>query len=88
MSDFLPAETATKLPSFTSPVLSKFDIKSHKSASGHFQPLKTSDDSKWRIGLLALPPQLGTKFDDVKLFCAKDALENAADGEFRWIFMM
>jgi hypothetical protein len=34
--------------------------------------------------LHAMDPQVGAKFDGVKLFCAKDAIENAADGEFRW----
>ena len=63
-------------------------VKQHsettESGNHHPQSLKTSDDAKWRVGLHAMDPQVGAKFDGVKLFCAKDAIENAADGEFRW----
>ena len=33
----------------------------------------------------ALDPKLGARFDGVKIYCAKDVLENAADGDFRWV---
>ena len=29
--------------------------------------------------------QVGAKFDGVQLFCARDAVENAAEGEFRFV---
>ena len=32
-----------------------------------------------------MDPKLGARFDGVKIYCAKDVLENAADGDFRWV---
>jgi hypothetical protein len=86
MSDFLPSSTENK------PSNSHTDIKSNSKSpaitKGSSTPhsLKTSDDTKWRVGLHVMDPMLGAKFDGVKVYKAKEVLENAADGEFRLVF--
>lgn len=82
-SELLPSNTDTKPPVSPGNPL-KQHCETTPSGDSLPQPLKTSDDAKWRVGLHAMDPHVGSKFDGVKLFCAKDAIENAADGEFRW----
>jgi hypothetical protein len=82
MSEFLPSKMESE-PLLSPSLRTKAASKIPDCARLPSSALKTSDDSKWRIGLHALSPQLGTKFEGVKLFCAKDALENAVDGDYR-----
>jgi hypothetical protein len=86
MSDFFPAKSGQQTPESAS--LSKKGSQTTECAKSPARPLKTSDDDKWRVGLHELNPQLGGRFDGVKLFCAKDAIENGADGEFRWVMVV
>ncbi len=81
MSEFLPAKIETNLPAPLSHASSQPNTKTH--TQGHAPALKTSDDAKWRVGVHAMAAQLGPKFSGIQMFCAKDVVENAADGEFR-----
>jgi hypothetical protein len=81
MSQFLPAKIETNLPAPLAHASSQPNTKPH--THGSDTALKTSDDAKWRVGVHAMAAQLGPKFSGVKMFCAKDVVENAADGEFR-----
>ncbi len=81
MSQFLPAKIETNLPAPLAHASAQPNTKTH--SHGSDTALKTSDDAKWRVGVHAMAAQLGPKFSGVKMFCAKDVVENAADGEFR-----
>jgi hypothetical protein len=81
MSDFLPAKI--KPNPAASPSRAPIESGSKTPTQSISHALKTSDDSKWRIGIQTMPTQLGPKFAGAKMFCAKDAVENAVDGEFR-----
>ena len=80
--EFMPLATENK------PSVAHLDHKSnskiHTTTKDSIPSLKTSDDAKWRVGVHALDPKLGARFDGVKIYCAKEVLENAADGDFRW----
>jgi hypothetical protein len=89
MSEFFPAKSGQpQTPESGSLGVVKKKSQTMDCAKSPARALKTSDDDKWRVGVHALNPQLGGRFDGVKLFCAKDAIENGADGEFRWVVVV
>jgi hypothetical protein len=83
MSEFLPSTTEAKTSATNTDPKSNPKPIAIANGSALSHSLKTSDDAKWRVGLHVLNPMLGARFDGVKVYKAKEVLENAADGEFR-----